>query len=774
MVLYAVLMGVATVVEKFYGTPVAKTLIYYSPLFVLLHAAMVANFVMLTLKRRAVIASRWAYVLIHGAFVVILLGASVTHWLGREGMMALREGERSDVLLIKEGDHYREEQLPFAVELRDFLLKRYPGSQSPSSYESLLTIHINGEKRDAHVYMNHVLDMEGYRFFQASFDPDEGGSILSVSHDVAGRRITYTGYVVLFVGLVGCFVSRHSRFRRMARQLRVVVWGAMLIGATGVDAQTNTVSREHAARFGELAMQSADGRIIPVNTFSSQLMRKLKIAETFPDLDCDQFLLGLITESTAWANQPVILVEDQELRATFAEGRNRISYRDAFDKEGHYRYGADVEAAYVKNPAQRSHLERELLKLDEKVNLLHQIFNYRLIRLFPRSDDREGHHWAAPGDDLGVMLAADSALIVSLFRAYRDALIEGVRNDDWTAADSALDAIARYQIDHSAGLEIPHEQIRAEAHYNREDMLPNIKRTYLILGGLLLLTTFVGWFRDRTPRLLRWVSVALFLGIFAAFVCHAYNMGLRWYISGHAPWSNSYETMVFLGWISVLAGAVFARRSRMTFALSVVFGGVVLFVSGLSWMDPEITPLVPVLKSPWLMFHVAALMTAYGFLGIGAMISTVNLIASAFRNAENRKRVDERISRLSIVNELALTVGLVLMMIGIFLGAVWANESWGRYWSWDPKETWALITAVIYAVVLHLRWFERQRNDLRFNFLAQISFLSVLMTYFGVNYLLSGMHAYGNTSGLSALPWWVYAALVAFFALPGLVARLRK
>ncbi len=774
MGLYALLMAVATVVEKFYSTPVAKTLIYYSPLFLLLHVAMVANFVALTLHRRLWTVRRWPYVLVHGAFVIILIGATVTHFFSREGIVSLREGERTDRMLVRDGGAMHEEMLPFEVELLDFELVRYPGSQSPSSFESTLKISHGDKTFEQKVYMNHVLDFEGYRFFQASYDSDEGGSILSVSYDVTGRRITYTGYLILFFGLAGCFVSKNARFRRLSRQLKAVAVGVLLLSATGVEAQTvdpyRVIDRDHAERFGNLPMQSMDGRIIPVNTFSSELARKLQLEKSVSDLDSDQFLLGVLSAPNLWAHQPIIRVEDKALSTTFTDGREAISYRDAFDAAGHYRWGAAVEEAYQKNPALRSALDRELLKLDERVNLLHQLFNMQLIRLFPRSDDIEGHHWMAPGDNLGVMTREDSTKTVTLFRTYRNALIAS----DWTAADHVLEQIRTYQQEHRAGLEIATDRIEAEARYNRVNFLRHAKQVYLIFGGLLLVLTFVKWFRRREPSPLCISRRILSVGVVVVFLLHAANMGIRWYISGYAPWSNSYETMVFLAWVSVGAGLCFVRRSFMTFALSILFGGVVLFVSGLSWMDPQITPLVPVLKSPWLMFHVATLMISYGFLGLACMISTLNLLASAFVSPRNRSEIGERINRLTMVNELALMIGLALMMVGIFLGAVWANESWGRYWSWDPKETWALITAVIYAAVLHLRWFEQKRNNLRFNLLAQLSFLSVLMTYFGVNYLLSGMHAYGNTSGLAALPWWAFVVFGLFFVVPGIAACVRK
>lgn len=774
MALYAVLMAAATFVEKYTSTATAKALVYYSPLFLLLQGAMVANFVAVTLSRRLMTAKRLPYVLIHAAFVVILTGAAVTHFFSDEGTVQLREGGRTDRMLVRKGAETRFERLPFEVELVDFELTRYPGSQSPSSFESRLKIRHDGRVFEERVYMNHVLDFEGFRFFQASYDPDEQGSVLSVSRDVAGRSITYTGYVLLFAGLAGCFLDRHSRFRRLCRTLKAVLWAAVLCGGVTAEAQqvepSPGIDPVHAARFGELPMQSADGRIIPVNTFSSQLGRKLRIDEVLPDADPDRFLLGLLVFPQHWAHRPIIRVEDGELAGTLTQGRELISYRDAFDRSGRYRWGDAVERVYRKSPSERSKSDRELLRLDERVNLLHQLFNRKLVRIFPRSDDFEGHHWLAPGDDLGTMLPADSARAAELFRAYVAAVVSG----DRVSADRCLDDIRTCQERQRAGLEIPAERIAAEAHYNRADLLPHARRGYLILGGVLLALSFAEWFGRRKRGALHRAELVAAGGVIAVFVLHACDMGLRWYVAGHAPWSNSYETMVLLAWVAVGGGLCFLRRSFMTFALSVLFGGVVLFVSGLSWMDPQITPLVPVLKSPWLMFHVATLMAAYGFLGIGCMISTLNLVAAGVAVERNRDDIAARTARLSVICELALTAGLALMMVGIFLGAVWANESWGRYWSWDPKETWALITAVVYAAVLHLRWFERRRNDLRFNLLTQWAFLAVLMTYFGVNYLLSGMHAYGNTGGLSALPWWAFVVAGVFFVLPGLAAFVRR
>ena len=777
MAIYAILMAIATVVEKESGTTVAKALIYYSPLFIILQVLMVFNCIGITIKRRLLSLGKWGYVLVHLAFIIILTGAMITHLISKEGMLHLREGEKSSVILIKKGDSQVKQNLPFEVELLDFKLTRYPGSKSPSAYESLLRLHVDGNSFDKLVYMNHVLDLKGYRFFQASYDPDEQGSILSVNYDVAGRRITYTGYAILFIGLAGCIVGKGSRFRRLSRQLKnlnSVLILCCLTCAVATPSHAVNAPQSHAEKFGNLPMQDPHGRIIPVNTFASQIVRKLHLKETVKGLSEDQIFLNLFVEPSVWANKPLILVEEADIREQFTNGKEIISYRDAFNKEGNYRYGASVESAYQKSPALRSRLDKELLKLDEKINLLHQLFNYQLVRIFPIPNDSIYHHWLAAGDEHSALTEKESVEILRLFNNYRSEVLKASDSGSWSLADKALSDIQAYQENNKSGLVINKELIKAEVNYNRLNLLPSCRKGYLIMGGILLVLSFLGWFKTEERKWEKVTKAALTIGIILCFICHTYCIGMRGYISGHAPWSNSYETMVFLSWTAVLGGFFFGKRNFTAFALSTLFSGVVLFVSGLNWMDPEITPLVPVLKSPWLMFHVATLMMAYGFLGIGCMIATTNLIAASFMTTKNRDIISKRILSLSIVNELALIIGLALMTIGIFLGAVWANESWGRYWSWDPKETWALITAVVYAMVLHIRWFEKQAQVLRFNILTQWAFLAVLMTYFGVNYLLSGMHSYGNTSGLAGLPLWIYAAIVLFFICPGCAAYLRK
>ena len=770
--LYAVMMAAATFVERQHGTDVAKALIYYSPLFALLHVLMVINFLCISVKRHLFNARRWGYAVTHLSMIVILAGAVTTHIFSVEGMLHLREGESNNVVLVKKGKSFEQLTLPFGVMLKDFTLTRYPGSSSPSSYESLLQLDVDGKKYDELVYMNHILDLKGYRFYQASFDPDEQGSILSISYDVAGRRITYTGYVLLLIGLVGCIIGRGTRFRMLNSKLSAMKILLIFISAfsTTAGAQVINIPENHAERFGSLPMQDRHGRIVPVSTFASEITRKLHLDETVGGMTDEQILLNMIADPSSWSAMKLLTVDNEYIRSNVTGGKGTISYRDAFDEKGSYRYGAMMENIYQMVPSSRSAVEKDMMKLDERINILHQMFNFQLLRVFPVPGDSITHHWIAAGDAHEKLSEASKLRILELFNTYRSEVLKSAVSGNWKDADNALAEIEAYQNANLNGLVIDRDRINAECSYNRLHLLSISKRMYFIFGGILLVFSLIAGNKKRGIVIAKGVCTAM---VMVALAMHAFNIAMRGYISGHVPWSNAYETMVLLSWTSVFGGLIFARRSFTAFALSVLLGGITLFVSGLNWMDPEITPLVPVLKSPWLMMHVATIMAAYGFFGLSCMAATTNLISMAVINTKNEVRMTHSVKRLTIVNEMSLIIGLALLMIGIFLGAVWANESWGRYWSWDPKETWALITAVVYAAVLHLRWFERKENNLRFNLLSQLSLLTVLMTYFGVNYLLSGMHSYGNTTGLAGIPAVIIILAVLLFVLPGSAAYIR-
>ena len=844
MTIYAVGLGSATFIEKTMGTEAAKMLIYYSPLFIFLQFLLVLNFLLLLFREKWFRRKKWALLVIHFALIVILGGALTTHLFGKEGQVHIREGERSDQMVMHTSKGVHVERLPFELELVKFTLNRYPGSQSPSSYESDLLVHLDGEVREARVFMNNVLDLKGYRFFQASYDSDEKGTILSVNRDVAGRTITYTGYLLLIIGFILIFFVSNSRFRTLLKQLKGVrkqaekLWSAALLclflglfpsivigqetttdtvlnaslddsvevsqpvqvspsGSMGVDAHhaalettvpinsppngkqlnvhraaletalQSAVSAEHAARFGALPVQFR-GRVMPMNTFSSEILRKLHKERDFEGLNPDQFLLSLFAMPRTWSMVPLIVVDNELIQFIYELPGSYAAYSDFFDEEGRYRLLPRLQEAFHRPVSDRSMLDKELINLDERVNIVYQLFNFSLPGIFPDPNDPT-HTWYAPGEELSHFPRQDSLFITQTFSLYLSEVGDAVRSGDWDKAGDVLWLLEAHQLKNDKAQLINTNKLRAEVHYNEMNIFGRCKVGYFILGGLLLLVAAVQLFRSRSW--LHYASLALTIGIVLIFLYHMFGMGLRWYISGYAPWSNSYETMVYIAWVTVLAGLLFGRKNSLTLALATLFGGVILFVSGLNWMDPQINTLVPVLKSPWLMFHVAVIVAAYGFFGISFLLGITNLSLMAFN--KNDAAVTFRVKELSIINNLSLLVGLALMTTGTFLGAVWANESWGRYWGWDPKETWALITVVVYAIVTHIHLIKKGNYTWLFNFLSVLAFSSVLMTFLGVNYFLSGMHSYGHTSGSVAVFLYIAAAF-GLILLLGILAYKKR
>lgn len=787
LTIYAVGLSAATFIEKAHGSTLAKVLIYYSPLFFLLQLLLIANFVGIIRRRRFIQKKHWSMLLVHISWAVILLGALISHLFGVEGTIHLREGEKKNHIHIRSNHGQRMEPLPFEIELERFTLTRYPGSASPSSYESNLLVYVDGEVRRERVFMNNVLDLKGYRFFQASFDPDEGGTILSVNKDVAGRNVTYAGYLLLMVGFVGCVVGRNSRLRRLIGQMKsytaaflllLCMFPAAVRGMPDRAAMKKAVlqihiSDEHLAQFGSLPVQSMNGRMIPVNTFSSEILRKLHKNNTIGGLSADHFLLSLLTMPEMWMHVPFMALPDNELAAYYDLTKGECAYAELFHPDGTYKLQARLEEAYRKIPTQRSGLDKDIIKLDEQVNIFHQVTNGQMLRIFPHETDTNSR-WYAPGEDLSVYTGEDSVFVSHSFVTYLSEVRRALKSGDWSKADDALQRIRNYQEKKNRTIDIDPARIRLELMYNKLDLFRRCKIGYLSLGGMMLLLSFVLFFKDA--RWVRRMLGVLSFGVGIVFVLHILGMGLRWFIGGYAPWSNSYETMVYVSWATVSAGFLFMRRNLMTFALATLFAGVILFVSGLNWMDPQINPLVPVLKSPWLMFHVAILMMAYGFFGISCLIGITSLTMMSLLGKERLKHHAQSFRELGIINEIALLAGLMLMTVGTFMGAVWANESWGRYWGWDPKETWALITIVVYTMVSHLHLLPRWYNLWSLNLCSVVAFASVLMTYFGVNYFLSGMHSYGQNDSIQGVFIYLYiiAGIVAVLIVTARKGRFLK
>ena len=657
--------------------------------------------------------------------------------------------------------------VPFAVQLRDFELERYPGSESPSSYASEVTV-LDGETHfPFRIYMNNILSYKGYRLYQSSYDQDEGGTVLSVNRDKPGTYVTYFGYFILSFGLIWVFFSKDTRFAQLSRlvdsihakrkKLTSVMVGLLMLSSLSTLAQTTpeTAPLEQANKFGTLVYQTNDGRMAPLNTLASDLLRKVYKKTTFDGLTAEQVMLGMMSDPYAWQQVKMIQVKEDEVKELLGlAGEKYMSFSNFFTEQGEYKLKTEVNAAYAKKPAQRSTLDKELLKIDERVNVCYLIYQGYLLKIFPVPNDTVHNHWVTPVDEqLHGMTGNDSSFVRNAALEY----LRSIKDNNLEQADYILDGIKLYQSKYGATVLPSENKLNLEIQFNSWDVFKRLYGYYMLTGFVLLILLFMRIL--NTSFKLKYLVGGTVILIFIGFVIHTLGLAMRWYISGHEPWSNGYESMIYIAWTGLLAGFVFRKKSIMTLAVTAILGGIVLWVANMSWMDPEITNLVPVLKSYWLTIHVATIVASYGFLGLGALLAFTNLLTMIMQTEKNKLRLGLSIKELTYVIEMTLIVGVVLLTIGNFLGGIWANESWGRYWGWDPKETWAMATIIFYAFVLHMRLIPGLKSTFTFNFASLIAYASVLMTYFGVNFYLSGLHSYAAGDPVP-VPKFVYYVLV--------------
>jgi cytochrome c-type biogenesis protein CcsB len=682
-------------------------------------------------------------------------------------------------------------KLPFALKLVDFQLERYPGSMSPSSYASevVLIDKERGIEMPYRIYMNHVLDYRGYRFFQSSYDMDERGTILSVNHD-PGTLPTYIGYFLLALGMFGSMLTYSSRFQQLMRRARdlqrlakkcapalAAFAMAGLFAAAPVYADDYkeakklglpVIQKAHAEKFAALLVQDNGGRIEPIDTLAREVLRKVTRHEERFGLDADQVFLGMIVRPEQWQKVPMIKISLPGVNEIIGidPKKKYAAFDDFFDfnRSDSYKLGKLVEEITRKRPAERSQLDKEILKVDERVNVMYMTFTGSLLRIFPNPQDKTGR-WYAPIDAIKHFDKKSGQFVQAMLAAYFSSIDEALKKGDWTKADKALDVIKKYQEFYGAAIMPSKGRIEAELFMNEAKPFQRLVPLYLLVG--LLLLGLAIWHIIKPKFNLTWpVRIGMAI-LIAGFVVQTVGLGLRWYIAGHAPWSNGYESMLYIAWATLLAGFIFSRRSPITLAATSILAGLILFVAHLNWLDPEITNLVPVLKSYWLMIHVAVITASYGFLGLGALLGFITLWLYIIKHGENRADIEYSIRELTHINEMALIAGLALLTVGNFLGGVWANESWGRYWGWDPKETWALVTILVYAAVVHMRFVKSLKGVFAFNVASLLAFSSVIMTYFGVNYYLSGMHSYakGDPVPIPTFVYYVIAVVVVTIAL---------
>ncbi|MEQ8706856.1 MAG: cytochrome c biogenesis protein CcsA [Phaeodactylibacter sp.] len=663
-------------------------------------------------------------------------------------------------------------QLPFALKLRDFIIEKYPGTNSASSYASEVTLldSPNNVNHDQRIYMNNILNYGGYRFFQSSFDPDELGTYLSVNHDWWGTWISYLGYAILTIGMILTFFSRKSRFQQLARNLEkmrsqpqsaLILLPVLLASNLALAAPAPNyipgpaVSLDHAERFGRLIMQDHRGRMKPLNTYASEILRKLSRKETVYGLTAEQAIISMAAHPKDWYHIPLIKMgkHDKTRNLIPVEGK-LAAYSDFFDQNGKYILQEHVRQAYNTPKKDRGVFEKEMMKLDERVNICNMVFSGSFLKVFPIPGD-PNHHWESP-NDAHRHGQQEASFGQRFYDAYIPTVQTALHESDWALANRLIDELRQFQYKNGAAV-IPSEgKVNAEILLNRLNVFSRLGKVYALLGLAFLGLLFARVFKPGLR--LKWAT-RIALGIFlACFAMHAFGLGLRWYVSGRAPWSNGYESMIYIAFTTVLAGVLFGRKALGSLAATCILAATILMVAGLSWLDPEITPLVPVLKSYWLTIHVSLEAGSYGFLMLGALIGVINLLFMIFRNTKNADNVNRIIKEMTQISEMTLIGGLVMVSVGTYLGGVWANESWGRYWGWDAKETWALVTILVYAFILHMRFIPGFRGAYAFNVASLFGWASVIMTYFGVNYYLSGLHSYAAGDPVP-IPSFVYYAV---------------
>lgn len=661
--------------------------------------------------------------------------------------------------------------LPFTLKLDDFVVERYPGSNSPSGFMSrvVLTDTVRGVSMPYDIYMNHILKYRGYRFYQSSYDSDELGTVLSVNHDPAGMYTTYTGYALLFLFILLSLINRRSFFRTVAsgywnsRYRKPVAAMALLFlfSVIPARAQSLIIDRSAADKFGEVLVQDQKGRTEPLYTISSDILRKVAGEKNLNGLSPMQVFLGCYLDFFHWQDVPMIKVSNDELRQVLAIDGEKAAFSDivTFGEGGGYKLSSYVEKAYAKALSQRNRFDKEVIKVDERVNISYMMSRGDFLRIFPMRDGTD--HWGTGEEAIkNGIPAEDSLFVADVIQAWAQSVTAVGRRD--TGAEDYLIALKEYQSMH-AEYKLPAERkIKAELFYYRANIFEKLFPWYVTVGFIMIVAIIAFIIRGKEYKGL---LMNILAGLVATgFLFHTLGLGIRWYISGHSPMSNGYESMLFISWVTVLAGFLFSRRSLLTLAATSVLGGLTLMVAHLSFMDPEITNLVPVLKSYWLTLHVSVITGSYGFLALGAILGLIVLVMMLLVRKNNVERIGAVIDELTLINYRTLTLGLYFLTIGTFLGAIWANESWGRYWGWDPKETWSLITIIVYTLVTHSRMIPGMKDTYSFNLLSLLAFSSVLMTYFGVNYYLSGLHSYAGGDPVP-VPVFVYVAVAAIAAL---------
>jgi len=675
------------------------------------------------------------------------------------------------------------------------------------------------------IFMNNVMDYRGYRFFQSAYDLDdpktpenEEGTRLSVNYDWWGTNITYLGYLLMSIGMILSLFSPHSRFKELNEKLKktrlrreslsvLIVLFALSIGSptfaqddqdhSGHDhashdhsahdhsvddhsthsqhnhsdvnekvkktdkteAVHKVMSKEHSDQLATLMVQDFDGRIVPFHTTADQILRKISRKNKFKDFNAVQVVMSMHMYPQYWMNQQLIYVpsnlKDSLKLSDYA------SFSELSTVEGDFRWMVEYNASHKKLEKLRNEFDKKIIKLVEKFQVVQSVFSWQYMKIMPVKSD-VNNTWFVP---LSSDLMQKDSLSSSLALKYLAKLDKASTDNNYTEVLELLKQLKDFQKNEGSKVVPSDAKIKVEVSYNKMEIFKNSWYSYILIGLILLIVFFIKIFikpSQGVERKFGNLGKILTGLLIVMFVYHGVGLGFRWFITGHAPWSNGYGAIIFIAWVTMIAGFLFSKKNPVILAGTAVLAALMIFVSEMNLMDPEITPIQPVLKSYWLMIHVSIITGSYGFLGLGCILSLLNLMLYTIRTKKNGKLITLHITELSYVSEMTITLGLFMLTIGTFLGGIWANESWGRYWAWDPKEVWALVSVLVYAVILHLRYIPGLAGKFLFNTVTFWGYSAILFTFFGVNFYLVGLHSYAQGEGLGTVPEGIIITVIIF------------
>ena len=743
-ILVLVCMAAATIVEKSQGTDYAHAHYYGAWWFILIWAVLAALGAFYIIKRKVKCASTLA---LHLSFIIILAGALLTHISAKRGMIHLRIGQPTDTYMAKDEEQgMKEEKLPFSLCLQKFEAKMHDGTNAVADYSSKFTITDGDDKSEGEVSMNNIYSHRSYRLYQSSYDEDGKGSVLAINADPYGIPVTYTGYALLFISLVWMLFDPKGGYRKLLKS-PLLKKGALITAlilsmgniqtlhaesATG-NLQNAVLPKETAEKFGELHILYND-RICPVQTFALDFCKKIYGARSYQGLTAEQVLSGWVFYGNTWANEPFIKIKSGEMK-TAMNLPDYASLNTFFNREmGGYTIGQYVQEYYN---GQQDKFHQQAADIDGKIQIIMELREGISLKVLPYTFTKnvkatKDHPfikagtttWFSPVDKLPQAVEHQHALYI---RNVFSLLNGDVKAGNTSRVNEFFVKMKKYQ-EVSSGNSLPTAtQYKAERINNAFPFATILFMANLTLGFIALFYTIYRMTKKREIKALN-IALPILLGI--SFLALTFGLALRWIISGNIPMSNGYESMLTVAWFVMLISILMQLRIRIVMVFGFLISGFFLLVSHINQMDPAIGQMMPVLNSPLLSIHVSIIMMSYALLSLTFICGIMGICM--------RSHGEE----LQALSRVFLYPALTCMGFGIFIGAIWANVSWGNYWSWDSKETWALITFMIYAVVVHTQSLPVFRKPLVYHIYITLAFLSIAMTYFGVNYFLTGMHSY--------------------------------